>query len=272
MEINEVEKSIERYMKIYNQIQSNIDAKQLALNDQSSKNLFANGKLTIDQMNETIQEITNIGFFVCVSNESDLSNNELLVIQSIYDKFENNKGFYTNEYLSKVFNKPNSKFIINVPNEKINIEDGEEIDYKLFISKLATDWINNQKEFENIFMKNYENNSLIMKTIVSSVQSNSIEYEIINIFNSDADLSQVNQSIINLQNKLSKVYEDLSGKKLETKVNDKESEKNEDPFDFKKILFIIIIIVGICVVSSILILIFVRPGISAGINSLTGGV
>ena len=116
MEINEVEKSIERYMKIYNQIQSNIDAKQLALNDQSSKNLFANGKLTIDQMNETIQEITNIGFFVCVSNESDLSNNELLVIQSIYDKFENNKYFYTNEYLSKLFNKPNSKFIINVPN------------------------------------------------------------------------------------------------------------------------------------------------------------
>lgn len=272
MEINEVEKSIERYMKIYNQIQSNIDAKQLALNDQSSKNLFANGKLTIDQINETIQEITNIGFFVCVSNESDLSNNELLVIQSIYDKFENNKGFYTNEYLSKVFNKPNSKFIINVPDEKINIEDGEDIDYKLFISKLATDWINNQKEFENIFMKNYEKNSLIMKTIVSSVQSNSIEYEMINIFNSDADLSQVNQSIINLQNKLSKIYEDLTGKKLETKVNDKEPEKNEESFDFKKILFIIIIIVGICVVSSILILIFVRPSISAGINSLTGGV
>ena len=59
MEINEVEKSIERYMKIYNQIQSNIDAKQLALNDQSSKKLFANGKLTIDQMNEIIEFIND---------------------------------------------------------------------------------------------------------------------------------------------------------------------------------------------------------------------
>ena len=83
MEINEVEKSIERYMKIYNQIQSNIDAKQLALNDQSSKNLFANGKLTIDQMNETIQEITNIGFFVCVSNESDLSKYREIILSSL---------------------------------------------------------------------------------------------------------------------------------------------------------------------------------------------
>lgn len=282
MKIEDVKKAIEIYMKIFNKIQSKIEAIQLASNNQESNIIYAGeGELTIEQINENIQEVTNVGFFICTANENELSDNELLIIQSIYNKFENNKGFYTNEYLSDLFNKNNSKFVINIPDQEIKIENNneivDEIDYNIFIDKLSQDWYDHKSEFEKIFVDNYERNKIVLETIASTTTTNEIDFGIINIFESEADFSQINQSIMNLQNQLGKIYDKLigpKGPKTSSSIEEIENklDENKDELDFKKIIFIIVIIVGICIVSSILLLIFVKPGISAGINSLTGGI
>lgn len=279
MKIEDVKKAIELYMKIFNKIQSKIEAIQLASNNQESNIIYVGeGELTIEQINENIQEVTNVGFFICTANEDELSDDELLIIQSIYNKFENNKGFYTNEYLSNLFNKNNSKFVINIPDQEIKIENNneivDEIDYNIFIDKLSQDWYDHKSEFEKIFVDNYERNRIVLETIASTTTTNEIDFGIINIFESEADLSQINQSIMNLQNQLGKIYDKLIGPKTSSSIEEIENklDENKDDLDFKKIIFIIVIIVGICIVTSILLLIFVKPGISAGINSLTGGI
>ena len=80
MKIEDVKKAIEIYMKIFNKIQSKIEAIQLASNNQESNIIYAGeGELTIEQINENIQEVTNVGFFICTANENELSDNELLI-------------------------------------------------------------------------------------------------------------------------------------------------------------------------------------------------
>ena len=255
---------------------------------------------TIGQTNEAKQQVsiatryTNIGQTL---DKSPRPEETLFVCQSVYDAFEDH--FYSDEYLKKVLGQDDNT--INYKTRMIGQKTFEEA-----AELLRADMNANIEFFKHCYISNIDKTRQTVATCVETVATNTIEMDNVVFLRSTADFKQANKSIQVVQvtmealNKRLGVYDGKTEStddiktdiKTDGKVDEHEDSKgfdetnddvkeivddtknviNEDirheETDMKKIIFIIVLIVGICLIAGIIIVIYVRPQVVAGTVSM----
>lgn len=274
----DIKNGLKRLIDIQNAIEVKVQSLQLAVNEQESDAvIISNAKLTIQQVNDLVSFVNNYGYYTAMAtaishkgeNESmestipNLSNDQLIVAQSIHDYFINNEGFYTDEYLCNVFGYPNSDVIIDLEEEKVTFNSEtelHEVTMDEFLAKLAEDFKKNEDIFTDAFKKRYPQTRSILQTIAKQLASNTIDYDQVVVVNSNVSIDQMNESIVYLSNKLDDIYKQLVPD-VKTTV-----PETEESVDFMKFVYIVVVIVGVCLVTSLLFVMFTKPALDAGIQ------
>lgn len=264
----DIKVAIESLLSIQYAIETKVQALQLAANDYDVGVAFvAEGRLNVTQVNELIQQIDNYGHYTAIASIK-LTDKQLLIAQSIHDYFINDDGFYSDTYLSNLFKYPNSEVIINKAENKVVFDSTSttvEITMDEFITKLVDDYKENKEKFVQAFNEHYSLTQNNLKLISRQLTTNKIEFNQIVVINEYADITQANESIIHLSNQIEGIYKNLNPefkRKFEQNTND------DDSWSVNKIIYVVIVILGICLISSLLIMLFTKPAIDAGINSV----
>lgn len=275
----DIKNGLKTLIDIQNAIEVKVQSLQLAVNEQESDAvIISNAKLTIQQANDLISFVNNYGYYTAmatvVSHKGDnetsqesiinnITNDQLIVAQSIHDYFVNNEGFYTDEYLCNVFGYPNSDVIIDLEEEKVTFNSEtelHEVTMDEFLAKLAEDFKKNEDIFTDAFKKRYTQTRSILQTIAKQLASNTIDYDQVVVVNSNVSIDQMNESIVYLSNKLDDIYKQLVPD-VKTTV-----PETEESVDFMKFIYIVVVIVGVCLVTSLLFVMFTKPALDAGIG------
>lgn len=263
----DIKVAIESLLSIQYTIETTVQAFQLAANDYDVGTAFvAEGKLNITQVNELIQQIDNYGHYMAIASIK-LTNEQLLIAQSIHDYFINDGGFYSDAYLSNLFKHPNSEVIINKAENKVVFDSTSttvEITMDEFLTKLVDDYEENEEKFIQAFNEHYSLTQKNLKLISRQLTTNKIKFNQIIAIGGYTDITQANENIIHLSNQIEGIYKNLNPEfKHKFKQN-----TNDDSWSVNKIIYVVIVILGICLVSSLLIILFTKPAIDAGINSI----
>lgn len=260
----DIKNGLKSLIDVQNAIEVKVQSVQLAINEQKSDVvLVSNAKLTIQQANDLVSFVNNYGYYTAMSSIPNLSNDQLIIAQCIHDYFINNEGFYTDEYLCKVFEYPNSEVIIDLEEEKVTFNSESElheVTMDEFLAKLAEDFKKNEDVFTDAFKKRYTQTRNILQTIAKQLASNTIDFDQIVVVNATTSIDQMNKSIVYLSNKLDDIYKQLVPDVKTTVPETKES------VDFMKFIYIVVVIVGVCLVTSLLFVIFTKPALDAGIQ------
>lgn len=264
----DIKVAIESLLSIQYAIETKVQALQLAANDYDVGTAFvAEGKLNITQVNELIQQIDNYGHYMAIASIK-LTDEQLLIAQSIHDYFINDGGFYSDAYLSNLFKHPNSEVIINKAENKVVFDSTSttvEITMDEFLTKLVDDYEENEEKFVQAFNEHYSLTQKNLKLISRQLTTNKIKFNQIIAIGGYTDITQANENIIHLSNQIEGIYKNLNPEfkhKFEQNTND------DDSWSVNKIIYVVIVILGICLVSSLLIMLFTKPAIDAGINSI----
>lgn len=252
---------------------------------------------TIDQTNEARQQVaiatryTNLGQTL---EKSSMPEETLFVCQSVYDAFEDH--FYSDEYLKKVLGQDDNT--INYNTRMIGQKTFDEA-----AELLQADMNANIEFFKHAYISNIDKTRQTVSVCLEAVATNSIEMDNVVFLRSTADFKQANRSVQVVQvtmDALSKrlgVYEgstesqddiksdvksdgqvvthdEVKGFETETEETHNEEtnevikeEAHHEETDIGKIIFIIVLILGICLIAGVIIVIYVRPQIVAGTST-----
>ena len=265
----DVKEGIKALIDIQNAIEAKVETLQIGVNDYDVNVTFvAKGKLNVEQINEVILHVDNYGYYTGVAS-LDLPPEQLIVAQSVHDYFMKDGGFYTDDYLCDLFEHKGAEVAINTTENKVTFDSDTAV-YELtmdeFVNKLVEDYKENEDKFTAAFTGNYQQTKMSLKMVASQIASNEIKFDQIILLKSYANISQVNESIVTLSNKLESIY--YKYKPIKKQPTENKDEAPQQKFDFNKALYVVVIIVGICLFSSVIIMLFTKPPIEAGINSV----
>ena len=253
----DVKNGIEALFKVQNAVQTKIQTIQMAVSEQKSGVVAVfDGTLTIEQANELQMYVNNYGYYTAIA-DLGLNDDTLIVAQSIHDRFWKNDGFYTDEYLCELFGYPDSEVTVDMDERKIIFDSNDvtrEVSFDELLEKLVEDYQEKKDTFIDAFSNHYSQTRQAIKMVGTQIASNEIDVDMLVLVKSDVTISQVNQSLVQLSNQLDGIYREINPSKV--------VEKNE--IDVLKIVYVVAIVIGICVLSSLLLLLFTKPTIDAG--------
>ena len=267
----DVKTGIEALIDITSKAVSKVKTMQVGVNTQKSGVVAVfNSQLDITQANELTMKVMNYGYYPALA-EKELNVDQTLVAQSIHDHFSNSNGFYTDQYLSDLFGYANSKVNIDTNEEKVTFDNEDElheITMDEFLAKLVEDYNENKTEYDKSFISNHNDVMAKLEMIGTQLATNTLDIDYLLIDESDdVRYSQMNESIVMLSNKMKDAYDKLVTEEIKDETDSTSSTTSK--FDYDKAFYIVIIIVGVCVFTAILIIMFTKPVVDAGISSVS---
>ena len=267
----DVKTGIEALIDITSKAVSKVKTMQVGVNTQKSGVVAVfNSQLDITQANELTMKVMNYGYYPALA-EKELNADQTLVAQSVHDRFSNSNGFYTDQYLSDLFGYANSKVNIDTNEEKVTFDNEDElheITMDEFLAKLVEDYNDNKTEYDKSFISNHNNVMAKLEMIGTQLATNTLDIDYLLIDESnDVRYSQMNESIVMLSNKMKDAYDKLVPEEIKDETDSTSSTTSK--FDYDKAFYIVIIIVGVCVFTAILIIMFTKPVVDAGISSVS---
>lgn len=267
----DVKTGIEALIDITSKAVSKVKTMQVGVNTQKSGVVAVfNSQLDITQANELTMKVMNYGYYPALA-EKELNVDQTLVAQSVHDRFSNSNGFYTDQYLSDLFGYANSKVNIDTNEEKVTFDNEDElheITMDEFLAKLVEDYNENKTEYDKSFISNHNNVMAKLEMIGTQLSTNTLDIDYLLIDESnDVRYSQMNESIVMLSNKMKDAYDKLVPEEIKDETDLTSSTTSK--FDYDKAFYIVIIIVGVCVFTAILIIMFTKPVVDAGISSVS---
>lgn len=217
-----------------------------------------NSTLTSEQQNE-VQKYFNLCCFYDQLYSLDVNEAEVQVIFSIRFKYDD--GFYSKndlcDYLG-VSNDFDDEVVFNLATNEVTAGEAK-LTMEEAISKLAYQFQENINDYLYLYKTKYQQEIRIMKVASSTVQSNAIYIDSAKLSNNanlilEQSNNHVESIIVKMQNAADE--DESSPALVATKP-----EKTE-----MSIIFIIMIIIGVILIASALILVFIKPVVSAAVS------
>ena len=209
--------------------------------------------LYIDQANQITKDIETIAFY---ENIGSVSSEEAIVIFSI--RFKYSDGFYSKDDLIKILGITNAfdgEVIFDL-NDDLVTAGSFNMSLDEAINKLTTNFIDNINDYEYLYRNNYEKEINRLKKISQTLQSNDVKANFNISNNGEVIIKQSSETVERLA-ELTEEEEHVEEpivKPVENKTN---------------IWFVVLMIVGICLILCTLLLIFVKPSIDVIVKSNT---
>lgn len=271
-----ISSAIHKYIDIKHEsiIESKVSA--TASNTLEGDVVIARGvsKLTIEQSNLLKQQVEVVYIY---KEMNDMTDEELLVTESIRDRFNETNGFWDEDYIRSLLGEEYSDADIvmdlneNVIKATWSTGETEVIPMSDMEALLVADYEHNENTFNTYFLSYYQHSIDALYTAAEAVQSNRMYLKDVTLVESQAEWKQTNETIQEVTNRLSRAAEDLE-KRL-----DEEVDEVQDKIDDIKIkeeidgFLVFIVIIAAIILSAIFFLLFIMPSLRAASSYSYGG-
>lgn len=227
-------------------------------------------KLTIEQSNLLKQQVEVVYIY---SQMNDMTDEELLVVESIRERFVETDGFWDEDYIRSLLGEEYTDAdIVMDLNESViratwSTGETEVIPMSQVEAYLVADYQHNENEYTTRFLSYYQYSIDSLYTAAEAVQSNRMYLKDVALIESQAAWKQTNQTIQEVTNRLSHIAENLE-KRLDDEV---EVEDTTPSQSLDSQFLIVLIIIGAIILSAIFFLLFIMPSLRAASSYSYGG-